>query len=372
MPLFELAACVAATAVFAVYKCFPYCISSCNHDDGNRRYGRSYSASSTNYGSITTQPVARPYPTPRTTNTRGSYTRSKSKIKTLPNADHDSNPSYPTRSHISQHHRPPPRLSVVPQYSAALAVRTHCIHGVPTDLTLALQSTSSGDPHSHGRPRECEAICKAPLASLTNLPNLESGEGDDVKGITTAKDLRKQARHMTCKMWKARKQAGRLRREGNQSASKEQNRDALEHRSAIRDLNKMAAAIIFKDKNKVRWLSVLSPRSCMFRLDFLPPCQGQSEGTVDLHGLHVSEALEYAKQELQSATLRADRTVHFIVGTSTNGLFDVSLSTVVLMGGVSCCLGKGLHSKAGEPRIRPALIRLCNEYVNIPDFRILD
>lgn len=342
MPLFELVACAAATAVFAVYKCFPYCISSCNHDDGDRRYGRSYSASSTNYGSITTQPVYRPHPSPRATNTRGSYARSKSKIKTLPNPDHDSNPSYPTRSHISQHHGPPPRLPVVPQYSATLAVPTHCIHGVPTDLTPALPSTSSGDPQAHGRPREREAICKAPLASLTNLPNLESGEGDDIKGIATAEDLREQARHRKCEMWKARKRADRAQREGNHSAREEHNRDALEHESAAKDLNKMAAEINFKEKNKVRWPSVSSPRSCMFRIDFFSPCQGQSEGTVDLHGLHVPEALEYAEQELQSATLRADRTVHFIVGASLtdsltcvafNGCFD---------GRFSCCFRQGL------------------------------
>ena len=37
---------------------------------------------------------------------------------------------------------------------------------------------------------------------------------------------------------------------------------------------------------------------------------------VDLHGLHVAEAVEYAKLELQSATYRNDDTVSFIVGMS--------------------------------------------------------
>ena len=36
---------------------------------------------------------------------------------------------------------------------------------------------------------------------------------------------------------------------------------------------------------------------------------------VDLHGLHVEEALEYAEQTFQSATLRNDKVVRFIVGT---------------------------------------------------------
>lgn len=44
---------------------------------------------------------------------------------------------------------------------------------------------------------------------------------------------------------------------------------------------------------------------------------------VDLHGLYVDEALEYAKKVFQSALLRNDKVVRFIVGTSSQtGLFD--------------------------------------------------
>jgi hypothetical protein len=35
---------------------------------------------------------------------------------------------------------------------------------------------------------------------------------------------------------------------------------------------------------------------------------------IDLHGLHVDEALEYAKKEFQSALLRNNNVVRFIVG----------------------------------------------------------
>ena len=43
---------------------------------------------------------------------------------------------------------------------------------------------------------------------------------------------------------------------------------------------------------------------------------------VDLHGLRVPEALQFAEQELQSASQRGDREVRFIVGMSfsTNSL----------------------------------------------------
>lgn len=255
MPLFELTACVVATAVFTVYKCFSHCISSCNrdHDDGGRQYGRSYLASSTNYGSITTQPVYRPHPRPSPTDARVSRARSKSTIKAPPNPDHGgSNPSYPTRSRISQHYGPPPHLPVVPQCSATLAVRTHCIRSVPADPTPALRSTSSGDPQAHGRPGEREAICKAPLASLTNLPNIESGEGKDIKGITTADDLREQAKHRRCEMVKAFELAKGAQMEGDHSARKRYKRDAFEHKRAMEELNKMAAEITFRLKNEVR------------------------------------------------------------------------------------------------------------------------
>jgi hypothetical protein len=38
---------------------------------------------------------------------------------------------------------------------------------------------------------------------------------------------------------------------------------------------------------------------------------------IDLHGLYVDEALQYAKEAFQSAILRNDKVVRFIVGTSS-------------------------------------------------------
>jgi len=53
-------------------------------------------------------------------------------------------------------------------------------------------------------------------------------------------------------------------------------------------------------------------------------------GTVDLHGLGVPEAIKFAKSQVLDAKSRGDEVVRFIVG-------------------------KGLHSDAGEAKIRPAL-----------------
>jgi len=52
-------------------------------------------------------------------------------------------------------------------------------------------------------------------------------------------------------MEKAREEADRARRVGNHSAAKMYNRDALAHRNAMKDLNKEAAKVTFKEKNKV-------------------------------------------------------------------------------------------------------------------------
>jgi hypothetical protein len=52
-------------------------------------------------------------------------------------------------------------------------------------------------------------------------------------------------------MEKAREEADRARRIGNHSAAEMYDRDALAHRDAMKDLNKEAATVTFKEKNKV-------------------------------------------------------------------------------------------------------------------------
>ncbi|KAH9083555.1 hypothetical protein EDB83DRAFT_2329929, partial [Lactarius deliciosus] len=76
----------------------------------------------------------------------------------------------------------------------------------------------------------------------------------------------------------------------------------------MKELDKRAAKIFFEENNKNR----------------------REGGKIDLHGLHVNEALQFAEDQLQTARSRGDEVVHFIVG-------------------------KGLHSDAGEAKIRPAL-----------------
>jgi len=109
------------------------------------------------------------------------------------------------------------------------------------------------------------------------------------------------------------KRANRTYKNGDYAAAARHKRDVREIQSSMELLNKMAAEVTFIKKNK-----------------------GRTDGMVDLHGLHVEEALGYAKLELdtESGALGDDKVVRFIVG-------------------------KGLHTKDGKAKIRPALENLC-------------
>jgi len=150
-------------------------------------------------------------------------------------------------------------------------------------------------------------------AHFADLASFSFDEGANIKGFTTAEDLREQARIRARMMKEACDLARSARKRGDHTAERRHNHEALAHEITMKHLNQAAAKLIFEEKNRLH-----------------------PEGTVDLHGLYVEEAVEYAKQELQSASRRSNRVVHFIVG-------------------------KGLHAKDGKVKIRPALELLCRE-----------
>ncbi|KAH9061238.1 hypothetical protein EDB87DRAFT_1610707 [Lactarius vividus] len=83
---------------------------------------------------------------------------------------------------------------------------------------------------------------------------------------------------------------------------------AIAREREMKELDKRAAKIVFRENNKNR-----------------------GEGRkVDLHGLYVAEAIQISKDQLQTARSKGDKVVRFIVG-------------------------KGLHSDGGGAKIRPAL-----------------
>jgi hypothetical protein len=84
---------------------------------------------------------------------------------------------------------------------------------------------------------------------------------------------------------------------------------------------------------------------------------------IDLHGLYVGEALEYAELAFELAALEDDKVVRFIVGTSSPRALRQFFEWF------SPNIGKGIHTKDGKAKIRPALEKLCQEYVR--DLRLL-
>ena len=77
---------------------------------------------------------------------------------------------------------------------------------------------------------------------------------------------------------------------------------------------------------------------------------------IDLHDLHVPEAVQFARDEVQNARSRGNEVVRFITGESfvkSMGCVHHSLTD----------LGKGLHSDGGKAKIRPALEEHFTKYV---------
>jgi len=145
------------------------------------------------------------------------------------------------------------------------------------------------------------------IKALSNL--LLSDEGKNI----TAENLRETAQGLQRERHEAIKLANLARKRGAYNAAARYNQDVQKCKSGVEFLNKVAADVIFTKKNK-----------------------GRSDGMIDLHGLYVGEALEYAELAFELAALEDDKVVRFIVG-------------------------KGIHTKDGKAKIRPALEKLCQE-----------
>lgn len=68
------------------------------------------------------------------------------------------------------------------------------------------------------------------------------------------------------------------------------------------------------------------------------PIQDSGPREIDLHGLYVKEAITFTERALQQARTRGDGEIHLIVG-------------------------KGLHSKNGAAKLKPAIAELIRKCV---------
>ncbi|KAI9442247.1 hypothetical protein H4582DRAFT_1267450 [Lactarius indigo] len=148
---------------------------------------------------------------------------------------------------------------------------------------------------------------RLPTAPVVVSSDPRSDELAGVETLDFAKKLRERARRKGREMSEARSRAKSARKKGRLGAAHAHKQDAIAHESEMKELDKRAAKIVFRDNNKNR----------------------REGGKIDLHGLYVAEAIQVAKDQLQAARSRGDKVVRFIVG-------------------------KGLHSEH-KAKIRPAL-----------------
>ncbi|KAH9083569.1 hypothetical protein EDB83DRAFT_28342 [Lactarius deliciosus] len=163
---------------------------------------------------------------------------------------------------------------------------------------------------TESEPRLPTALAPAPAVVSSGF---RPDEPASVEDLEFAKKLRDQARRRGREMTEAYSRAKSAQKKGLRGASQAHRQEAMAHESAKKELDKQAAKIIFRENNKNR-----------------------KDGMIDLHGLHVPEAVRLAKDQVESARSSGDEPVRFIVG-------------------------KGLHSNAGEAKIRPALEDLFNK-----------
>jgi len=101
---------------------------------------------------------------------------------------------------------------------------------------------------------------------------------------------------------------------GDGARAKTLSNEGKEHKSNMERSNAEASAWIYAKNN-----------------------EDSGPGEIDLHGLYVKEAIDYADRAIQAAKFRGDTTVNIIVG-------------------------KGLHSSGGVAKLKPAIEELMHKY----------
>ncbi|KAI9442252.1 hypothetical protein H4582DRAFT_1268130 [Lactarius indigo] len=160
------------------------------------------------------------------------------------------------------------------------------------------------DSYPHGSHEHAEDISQSAVPTSDPQPGPSGGPGP--RELDNAESLRLKARKQGEKRAKLLERAQKAFDAGNLRLWEKLKKLAEECLKTMKKFNKKAKEIIFRVKNK-----------------------GVKPGEVDLHLLHVPEAIEMAEQSIQAATSKGDETIRFITG-------------------------KGKHSKEG-PEILPAL-----------------
>ena len=91
----------------------------------------------------------------------------------------------------------------------------------------------------------------SPTINQVVSSDARAGERATVEGLDLAKKLREQARRKGREMSEAHSRAKSAQKKGSRGAAQAHRQEAMSHESAMKDHDKRAAEIIFREKNKV-------------------------------------------------------------------------------------------------------------------------
>jgi hypothetical protein len=155
----------------------------------------------------------------------------------------NSNSPASARSKIAPKTPPAP-----PDYDSDL-YRSSVVHPPVRRTQLSSNHTR---PSSHVAPRVHSGSEPTPPTIVQVIsPDIHSDEPTTVEDLDSAKKLREQARRQGREMTEARSRAKSAQKKGRRGAADAHRQEALVHKSAKEKLDKRAAKIIFKEKNKV-------------------------------------------------------------------------------------------------------------------------
>ncbi|KAF8161050.1 hypothetical protein B0H34DRAFT_795892 [Crassisporium funariophilum] len=172
--------------------------------------------------------------------------------------------------------------------------------------------------HPHGQQHPAAIPASGQWQHKPSSPLHGPGKHQDLNQINQSNDhyvgLRARANEHGDQMAKCFEQSHEAFARKDGALAKELSNQGKEHQRKMGDLNKQASDWIFIENNK----------------DSKP-------GEVDLHGLYVKEAIVRAEQAIQTAQTSGNSQINLIVG-------------------------KGLHSRGGVAKIKPAIDELIRKH----------
>ena len=215
----------------------------------------SYSASSyrppQTYSYSQTTPKATTPPSPDYG--RGSY---HSSVASPPPAQKPSQPRLPsTRTQPSPTLTQPPFTRTQPSVTRTQPPFTHTQPSVTrtqSPLTHTQPSPTRTQPSLHVPPRETnESERRLPATPAVASPRPRPDELATVEDLDFAQKLREQARRRGMEMTEEYSRAKMAQKKGLRGVAQEHRQRGHTHKSAMKELDKRAAEIIFREKNKV-------------------------------------------------------------------------------------------------------------------------